>query len=104
MFVIGVYKVTVNKQHNDCAYFRESEDTMLLILKEIYSSMGISADNQIPQQTMRIERPCPSPKPFFLEQPSSSKQPNVPGMDPTLPISRNVNIGPPPTSGFVRKS
>ncbi|KAF2879623.1 hypothetical protein ILUMI_26536 [Ignelater luminosus] len=82
----------------------ESEDTMLLILKEIYSSMGIGADNQIPQQTMRIERPCPSPKPFISEQPSSSKQPTGLGMDPTLPISQNVNIGPPPTSGFVRKS
>lgn len=37
----------------------ESEDTMLLILKEIYSSMGIQTDSQIPQQTMSVsvERP-----------------------------------------------
>lgn len=41
--------------------FRESEDTMLLILKEIYSKMGIATDSQIPQQTMTIERPPPSP-------------------------------------------
>lgn len=35
----------------------ESEDTMLFILKEIYSTMNIKPDSQIPQATMTIERP-----------------------------------------------
>ncbi|KAK2586202.1 hypothetical protein KPH14_001465 [Odynerus spinipes] len=37
----------------------ESEDTMLMILKEIYGSMGIQTDAQLPQQTLSIERPPP---------------------------------------------
>ena len=40
--------------------FRESEDTTLFVIKEIYSSMGIQTDNQIPQQSMTIERPVSS--------------------------------------------
>lgn len=39
---------------------RESEDTMLLILKEIYSNAGVESDRQLPQQTMTIERPVVS--------------------------------------------
>ncbi|XP_029720369.2 mucin-5AC isoform X2 [Aedes albopictus] len=35
----------------------ESEDTMLFLMKEIYSSMGVQSDSQIPQQSMTIERP-----------------------------------------------
>ncbi|XP_044765161.1 SEC23-interacting protein [Coccinella septempunctata] len=35
----------------------ESEDTMLFILKEIYSTMEVKPDSQIPQATMTIERP-----------------------------------------------
>ncbi|CAG9759398.1 unnamed protein product [Ceutorhynchus assimilis] len=35
----------------------ESEDTVLLILKEIYTSMNIQTDDKIPQQSMTIERP-----------------------------------------------
>lgn len=75
----------------------ESEDTMLLILKEIYSSMNISPDNQIPQQTMTIERPPPSPK---------SARANIQpiGMDPTLPMQKPANLQPPPTVGFVKKT
>lgn len=30
---------------------------MLIIIKEIYSSLGATTDSQIPQQTMTIERP-----------------------------------------------
>ncbi|XP_053682318.1 uncharacterized protein LOC128732903 isoform X2 [Sabethes cyaneus] len=41
----------------------ESEDTMLFLMKEIYSSMGVQSDNQIPQQSMTIERPIASPTP-----------------------------------------
>lgn len=47
--------------------FRESEDTTLFIIKEIYSSQGIRTDNQIPQPTMTIERSISrndSPTPF----------------------------------------
>lgn len=39
---------------------RESEDTTLFIMKEIYSSLGIQADTKVPQPTMSIERPSPS--------------------------------------------
>uniref|UniRef100_A0A0K8V5I0 Phospholipase DDHD2 n=1 Tax=Bactrocera latifrons TaxID=174628 RepID=A0A0K8V5I0_BACLA len=35
----------------------ESEDTILFVVKEIYTGLGISPDNQVPQQTMTIERP-----------------------------------------------
>lgn len=42
-------------------FFRESEDTMLLILKEIYNTQDIQPDNQIPQQTMTVERISGSP-------------------------------------------
>ncbi|XP_055371459.1 uncharacterized protein LOC129605616 [Condylostylus longicornis] len=35
----------------------DSEDTILFIVKEIYSSLGISTDATIPQQNMTIERP-----------------------------------------------
>lgn len=38
----------------------ESEDTMLFILKEIYSTMEVNPDSQIPQPTMTIERPLDS--------------------------------------------
>lgn len=77
----------------------ESEDTMLLILKEIYSSMNISADDKIPQQTMTIERPPPSPKSSRLDSLSNSL-----GMDPTAPLQRSTNLGPPPMAGFVKKT
>lgn len=78
----------------------ESEDTMLMILKEIYSSMGLKSDSQIPQQTMTIERPPPSPK----QSRTAAQKSETYGMDPTMPIAQNVNLGPPPTSGFVRKT
>lgn len=39
----------------------ESEDTILFMMKEIYSSLGIQTDSQIPQHTMTIERPTSSP-------------------------------------------
>lgn len=71
----------------------ESEDTILMILKEIYSSMDIQTDNKIPQQTMTIERP-----------PSSPKYQKKTGMDPTYPATASTNLPPPPTSGFVRKT
>lgn len=35
----------------------DSEDTILFIMKEIYSSMGVEPDNQVPQHSMTIERP-----------------------------------------------
>jgi hypothetical protein len=37
-------------------YSRESEDTMLMILKEVYSSVGIAADNHVPQQSILADR------------------------------------------------
>lgn len=82
----------------------ESEDTILLMLKEIYSSMGITSDSQIPQQTMTIERPTNSS--MNLSKPSISQR-NIRqpiGMDPTAPIAVNDPSRPPPTTGFVRKT
>lgn len=77
----------------------ESEDTILLMLKEIYNSMGVTTDIQIPQQTMTIERPPSSPR----SSPRASK-PATMGMDPTMPMQSNMNLGPPPSSGFLRKT
>ncbi|XP_073966305.1 uncharacterized protein isoform X2 [Choristoneura fumiferana] len=34
----------------------ESEDTMLLILREIYDSLGVQADVTVPQQSMTVQR------------------------------------------------
>lgn len=34
---------------------RESEDTMLLILKEIYGQMGIAPDSQVPQPILPFD-------------------------------------------------
>ncbi|XP_058803770.1 SEC23-interacting protein-like isoform X2 [Phymastichus coffea] len=79
----------------------ESEDTMLLILKEIYGSMGIQTDAQLPQQSLSIERVS---IPSVSTSPSNVTSPTAPyGMDPTVPISLK-NVGPPPMTGFVRKS
>ena len=46
----------------------ESADTILFIMKEIYSSMGIEADKEVPQPTLKIERPLSTEPP----QPSTS--------------------------------
>ncbi|CAH0562166.1 unnamed protein product [Brassicogethes aeneus] len=77
----------------------ESEDTILLMLKEIYTSMGVTTDSQIPQQTMTIERPPPSPR----SSPKAQAQTQS-GMDPTQPIQGSIKLGPPPTAGFMRKT
>ncbi|PNF41924.1 Phospholipase DDHD2 [Cryptotermes secundus] len=148
----------------------ESEDTMLMILKEVYSTMGISADNEVLQQNMPATFPVSSSSSYSNTLPDasgpglshhvaenketglrgvqpdcsfmsshidsspvttyavdlqssaamvtpssgptassilpstsvSSYQPRM-GMDPTAPPTENKNLGPPPTSGFVRK-
>uniref|UniRef100_A0A182TDW5 DDHD domain-containing protein n=1 Tax=Anopheles melas TaxID=34690 RepID=A0A182TDW5_9DIPT len=41
----------------------DSEDTMLFLMKEIYSSLGVQTDHQVPQQTMTIERPLAGTSP-----------------------------------------
>lgn len=77
---------------------------MLLILKEIYGSMGIQTDAQLPQQTLSIERvstPSISASPSNVTSPIAA--PMYVGMDPTAPVSAKP-VGPPPTVGFVRKS
>ncbi|XP_012230482.1 uncharacterized protein [Linepithema humile] len=86
----------------------ESEDTMLLILKEIYGSRGIQTDAQLPQQTMSIERVSPSPSLYSALSVSNSNvgTPSVPvamGIDPTMPMTGKP-VGPPPKTGFVPKS
>lgn len=77
----------------------ESEDTILLILKEIYSSMNISTDDKIPQQSMTIERPLSSPKTSI-----STTNDIAFGMDPTAPPQHSSILAPPPISGFVKKT
>lgn len=79
----------------------DSEDTVLLILKEIYSHMNIAADDKIPQQSMVIERPIPTPE---WKIPTKSQNERVIGMDPTAPLQKDVQLGPPPISGFMKKS
>uniref|UniRef100_A0A182W2W5 DDHD domain-containing protein n=1 Tax=Anopheles minimus TaxID=112268 RepID=A0A182W2W5_9DIPT len=41
----------------------DSEDTMLFLMKEIYTSLGVRTDHQVPQQTMTIERPLAATSP-----------------------------------------
>ncbi|KAG8273152.1 S23-interacting protein [Homalodisca vitripennis] len=74
---------------------------MLMMLKEIYSTMDISPDSQVVQQILPFEVPD-SVEPQYVPLAAGSSSASV-GMDPTAPISDNVNIGPPPISGFVRK-
>lgn len=86
-------------------YFRESEDTMLLMLKEIYGSRGIQTDAQLPQQSMSVERVSSSSLNLPVLSPSGSNVGTslVVGVDPTVPIS-GKSVGPPPKTGFVPKS
>ncbi|XP_066155329.1 phospholipase DDHD2 isoform X3 [Euwallacea fornicatus] len=69
----------------------ESEDSILMILKEIYSSLQVQTDSKIPQQTMTIERPLQKLTPPM-------------GMDPTCPVAPSANLPPPPTTGFMKKT
>jgi len=87
-------------------YFRESEDTMLLILKEIYGSRGIQTDAQLPQQSMSVERVSSSSSlnsSAFSPSGSNVGTSLVMGIDPTVPMSGKA-VGPPPKTGFVPKS
>lgn len=100
-------------------YWR-SEDTMLLMLKEMYRSSGVNVDSQIPQQQINppIGIPASSnsdvldvysqpallePSPLFPSNSSSSGSQQILGMDPTAPPSDNRVAGPPPVAGFYRK-
>lgn len=80
---------------------------MLMMLKEIYGSAGIQTDAQLPQQTLSIERVYPSPS--SASPPSTSTQDDVNpsvsfiGMNPIAPTPEKP-VGPPPKTGFVRKS
>lgn len=54
--------------------FRESNDTMLLVLKEIYAGLGVSADSQVPQTIL----------PFDLEETSETMEVTTPPLGPVL--------------------
>ncbi|XP_012281532.1 SEC23-interacting protein [Orussus abietinus] len=84
----------------------ESEDTMLMMLKEIYGSTGIQTDAQLPQQTMTIERVSPSTSlsGASLPSPAEPGTSDPPADIPTTEAAPPPLPGPPPTSGFVRKS
>lgn len=77
---------------------------MLMILKEIYATMGITPDNQVAQQILpfdmgdKIDGP-PIGHPHYV--PLTAPQEPV-GMDPTAPPSDSISVGPPPVSGFRR--
>ncbi|XP_060515766.1 phospholipase DDHD2 [Cylas formicarius] len=71
----------------------DSEDTILMVLKEIYSSMNISTDDKIPQQTMTIER-----------QPASLNLSSAAAADSASSIQVNLNLQAPPKSGFVKRT
>lgn len=88
--------------HSHVCYW-ESEDTILLILKEIYSSMDVTTDSQIPQQTMTIERSPPSPTAMNKTRAALAQIGQI-GMDPTVPSQTKTNLLPPPTTGFIRKT
>lgn len=81
----------------------ESEDTILMLLKEIYSTMGVTTDNQIPQQTMTIERPTPSPQSVNIIQTTAAQKATM-GIDPTVQAQVKMDLNPPPTTGFIRKT
>lgn len=57
----------------------ESEDTMLLILREIYSSLGVSPDRGVPQQTLtvEVERPTGAGTSGILTRVSSQSDSNI---------------------------
>lgn len=102
----------------------KSEDTMLLMLKEMYRSSGVNVDNQVPQQQINpplgllsssstsealntYSQVFSSSEPALLEPsplfPTSSHSQQIIGMDPTAPPSDSRVAGPPPVSGFYRK-
>lgn len=94
---------------------------MLFILKEMYGSNGIQADAQLPQQIMRAtERGSLSlsstslslSETSFVSGPSttlgtpvhSETNSTLSRIDPTTPMTTIKSVGPPPTSGFIRKT
>lgn len=82
----------------------ESEDTMLMILKEIYRTMGITPDNQVAHQILPFDMGdrvdgLSSDHPQYV--PLTAPQQSI-GMDPTAPPCDSISVGPPPTTGFRR--
>lgn len=63
--------------------------------------MGISPDSQVVHQILPFDIPDGTENaPAYVPlEPLTSGV----GMDPTAPISDNINVGPPPKLGFVRK-
>lgn len=85
---------------------RDSEDTILFILKEIYTNLGIAADNPASIAAANEDLaastldnlPSPSQSTFDVAEATPSGI-----IDPTMPINMSSPIQPPPTFGFVRK-
>lgn len=80
--------------HSHVCYW-ESEDTILLMLKEMYSSMGVTSDIQIPQQTMTVERTA---------TPSSMNKVAQFQMEPTLSDNAKGGLQASRTAGFIKKT
>lgn len=75
-------------------YWR-SEDSILMIIKEIYSSLKVQTDDQIPQQTMTIVRPPPSP--------NTQRQMLAAGIKSTTPFGTRDDVPQDPT-GFLKNT
>lgn len=73
---------------------------MLLILKEIYGSTGIQTDAQLPALSLQV---CPTPNSSTVYETDGLLHNPIMGIDPTAPVSEKL-VGPPPKSGFVKKS
>ena len=88
----------------------ESEDTALLVLRELYSGQNIHPDTAGEEQPQYSAPPLalvpqlhspPAPAPQ-LSVYSPGPPPGVIGMDPTAPITTGASNPPPPMMGFTR--
>lgn len=100
-------------------FCRDSEDTVLLLLKEIYAVMGINPQkpgpdpNQVPPPPAATSATFPHHplRPTYTHPPQMTSPSMTPSMAPptdtSLPPEEQSapmpNIGPPPMTGFIRK-
>ncbi len=100
---------------------RESEDTVLLILKEIYGLMGLAPTRQVtspqrpplatfPRHPLAASPQIPSPqqRPAYVPSTKPVPQPGMGmtppmGTSPARPPTGGGMVGPPPRFGFVKK-
>jgi len=92
---------------NNFHHFRESEDTMLMMMREIYNLMGVTPDRQFDRTRENSAiREMPRERSWSAGSKGSkgSASPSNPSfLSPNSYPSAPHMAGPPPTSGFVRK-